>query len=204
MAKYRTSFVTNSSSSSFICDICDENHSGWDSCPSDIGGGSCVNGHSFCDCFRDFSVDQGRLKEDLVRQIKVDIVNFRTKSYWINDGGEGRAKKAEEDLRFLEVGEVDPNDLVSSYFDELPESKCPICSFQTYSNSDMCNYLYKLYGIDRGLVFAEIKKVNKRRRKLYDSEYIDYVCRDKGITTEEIMVDIRSKFSSYGKFIEGI
>jgi hypothetical protein len=47
--KYRTSFVTNSSSSSFICDVCGNSESGWDMGLSDAGMYECENGHTFCD-----------------------------------------------------------------------------------------------------------------------------------------------------------
>ncbi len=206
MAKYRTSFVTNSSSSSFICDVCGKNHSGWDITSSDVGGARCINGHEWCDCFRDFNTDQMKLKEELTEQIQSNIHDYRTKSYWIEDGsGERYAKEAEEQLKQIESGEVNLEELAKEWFEDgLPACQCPICSFQTYSAPDMCNYMYKLFGIDRGLVFAEIKKVNKRRRKLYDSEYIDYVCKAKGVTTDQLMDDIRSNFKTYDEFLESL
>lgn len=46
--KIRKSFVTNSSSSSYICDICGEQFSGWDASLSDFDLVECVNGHVFC------------------------------------------------------------------------------------------------------------------------------------------------------------
>ena len=50
MSKIRTSFVTNSSSSSFVCVICGEEASGWDMGLRDAGMYECENGHVFCDC----------------------------------------------------------------------------------------------------------------------------------------------------------
>ena len=46
--KIRTGFVSNSSSSSFICQICNESADGWDwnnHCGDKL---MCVNGHCFC------------------------------------------------------------------------------------------------------------------------------------------------------------
>jgi len=203
--KHRLSFVTNSSSSSFICDICGESHSGWDLSPYDIGGGRCINGHKFCNCFDNFDVDKSKLKEELTIQIKNQIeatqeythCTEETRKKWINE--------YQNDLAELSKGDTDIDDLVKSYFDDgLPMCMCPICSMQTFSDVDMANYLYKLYHVDRGLVFAEIKKNNKRRRKLYDSEYIDYVCNQQKITTDELMTNIKRDFKTYDEFLESL
>ena len=47
--KIRSGFVSNSSSSSFICEVCGENASGWDMCLVDANMVECVNGHIFCE-----------------------------------------------------------------------------------------------------------------------------------------------------------
>jgi zona occludens toxin (predicted ATPase) len=46
--KVRTGFVSNSSSSSFVCEVCGEEASGWDMCLSDADMVSCENDHTFC------------------------------------------------------------------------------------------------------------------------------------------------------------
>jgi hypothetical protein len=47
--KFRNGFVTNSSSSSFICDVCGETASGWDMTLSDAQMYECKLGHTFCE-----------------------------------------------------------------------------------------------------------------------------------------------------------
>ena len=42
-------FVSNSSSSSFLCEVCGEIESGMDLCLGDIGYSECASGHVFCD-----------------------------------------------------------------------------------------------------------------------------------------------------------
>ena len=49
MPKKRKYFVSNSSSSSFICEICGRTETGFDACLSDFGYVECENGHTFCD-----------------------------------------------------------------------------------------------------------------------------------------------------------
>lgn len=46
--KIRMGFVSNSSSSSFTCDVCGHSESGWDYGLEDVGMCRCVNDHTFC------------------------------------------------------------------------------------------------------------------------------------------------------------
>jgi len=46
--KVRKGFVSNSSSSSFVCDICGNVESERDAEPSDLGFVECVHGHTVC------------------------------------------------------------------------------------------------------------------------------------------------------------
>ena len=46
--KFRNGFVTNSSSSSFICQICGDVQSGWDMSFDEAEFVECENGHEFC------------------------------------------------------------------------------------------------------------------------------------------------------------
>lgn len=46
--KIRTGFVSNSSSSSFVCDVCREEFSGWDLSLSKVDHAQCINGHTIC------------------------------------------------------------------------------------------------------------------------------------------------------------
>ena len=51
--KLRKGFVSNSSSSSFTCDVCGNTESGWDLCMSEAEMCECVNGHIFCESHLD-------------------------------------------------------------------------------------------------------------------------------------------------------
>ena len=46
--KIRKGFVSNSSSSSFICDVCGSDYSGMDATLEDADMFECENGHTFC------------------------------------------------------------------------------------------------------------------------------------------------------------
>ena len=47
--KKRVCFVSNSSSQSYVCNICDRKESGWDALPWELGFRQCACGHVFCD-----------------------------------------------------------------------------------------------------------------------------------------------------------
>ena len=146
--KIRKSFVANSSSSSFVCEICAASEISWDGTPE--GFVRCVNEHLMCD-------------EHLLNSDK-------------------------------EYSEDWGDDLAA-------ESACPICSFQTYSQPQLKSYLVETRGVDPAVVFAEIKQVNKRRKKLYDEEYITYVLKQFELTDDLILDELKTKFSTYTAFM---
>ena len=83
---------------------------------------------------------------------------------------------------------------------EVPECMCPICQFIEYSEYDLSAYLLKEYDISRDEVFAEVKKLNKRRRKLYENEYITYVCKKFDLDPAEIVAGWKERFNTYRAF----
>lgn len=141
--KFRKDFVTNSSSSSYICEICGEEEYAWD-VPDWMT--HCENGHSIC-C------------EHLVDECAMT-----------NEDG------------------------------EVEETNCPICLMQVYSDGEMARYLLVTRKISRDEVFSEIKKMNKRRRKLYDSEYIKHVFEKFELTEDKIMEELRNKFTNWHEY----
>ena len=177
--KYRLSFVTNSSSSSYVCEICGRQESGWDLCLSDAGMYECENGHIFCE---DEIVEEPNYKEFLKQ-----VVEDKELLEKLNDMSESELKDLAMDYEFR-------------YY--LPEKYCPVCSFMTRSIIDMSKYLLKTRGISREEVFDEIKKVNKRRRKLYDNEYIQYVCGKFNLTEKDLINEIKNKFGTYKSFLK--
>ena len=140
--KYRKDFVTNSSSTSFICEICDHTEVGHDSCSA-------------------------------------------------------------EDYGFWRCEEVEHLICISCK-DEFKTKGCPICKFDSYSNSEMSQYLQKIYKVNRDIVFAEIKKINKSRKKLYNTEYIEYVFKQENLTEEIVLEQLRKKFKTHEEYINFI
>lgn len=147
--KTRFGFVSNSSSSSFICEICNHTEVGFDACLEDFGFAQCVHEHIICE-------------EHLLNAEKIE-------DEW---GGECCA-----------------------------ESACPICCFEMYSQPELAKYLEEKYKIDKSIVFNKIKEVNKRRKKFYDFEYIEYILKENGLNDDMILEELKQKFGSYSNFI---
>lgn len=189
--KFRRDFVTNSSSSSYICEICGRNESGWDLCLSDCEMMECVNGHVFC-CEEALKIPD---KKELLKIIMENGLNRG----WDSKIGdyvyytEEQLEKLDDEILFYDFCSEDGHYSV-------PEEVCPICQFIEYSKNDLSAYLLKEYKIPRETVFAEVKKLNKRRRKLYENEYITYVCQKFELNPAEIVADWKEKFGTYKNF----
>lgn len=190
--KIRTDFVTNSSSSSFVCEICGRTESGFDLCLSECEMMECVNGHIFCcDEALEKPSKEAMVKTILENEWNKECYDYKTHSY---------KDYSEEELMIMDESEVFENFYTENGHYEIPECMCPICQFIEYSEDDLSAYLLKTYGVPREEVFAEVKKLNKRRRKLYENEYITYVCKKFDLDPAEIVASWKEKFDSYSAF----
>lgn len=190
--KFRKDYVTNSSSSSYICEICGRTESGWDLCLSDCEMMQCVNGHVFC-CDEALEMPS---KEEMIKMI---LENEWNNGRWDSNLGYSR-DFSEEELIVMEDEELWENFCSESGYYEVPECVCPICQFIEYSEYDLSAFLLKEYGVPREEAFAEVKKFNKRRKKLYENEYITYVCKKFDLNPTEIVAGWKDKFGTYNAF----
>ena len=190
--KFRKDFVTNSSSSSYVCEICGRTESGFDLCLSDAEMMECVNSHTFC------------REEALKRPSKKDLIKMILENEWNKDTWDstlkGRRDYTEEELITMEEDDLFDKFCSEGGYYEVPECVCPICQFIEYSEYDLSAYLLKEYGIPRDEVFAEVKQFNKRRKKLYENEYITYVCKKFELNPTEIVSEWKEKFGTYSEF----
>jgi hypothetical protein len=106
----------------------------------------------------------------------------------------------DEAVTDFEEWESEDNGERESPWYDVPEKMCPICSMLQFCDRDLRNYLRKLYGISDDEVFAIVKAANKRRKKLYDSEYVMYVLTQRNLRMEELVADIKAKFPTYKQF----
>lgn len=184
--KFRRDFVTNSSSSSYVCEICGRSESGWDLGLTDAEMVECVNGHVICE---DEILTPPR--ESLIKK----ILGWEYKDYEWTEAE--LAEKSDEELLSIFINLDD-----ARY--SMVEECCPICQFIEYSNGDLAKYLEKKYAVSRDEVFALVKAVNKRRKKLYDSEYVTEVCSRFNLNPAQIIAGLKAEFGTYRAFYDYI
>lgn len=154
--KIRKDFVTNSSSSSFICDVCGNIESGWDMSLSDAEMLECENGHTFCES-EAISISKDVKINAYKRLLKTSIEEY---SAYSNDYYKEFIPKFEDYLNRIDDELDEIEDDIRDYLDwysTVPEESCPICSFSHILPSEMMQYLLNQQGITINDLKSEIK-----------------------------------------------
>ena len=190
--KIRKGFVSNSSSSSFVCDVCGYETSGWDLSLSEAEMVECENGHT---------LSQEQLRDILDRICKSENISQEDIDKYFEDSGQSI-----DDLNFDVINDISRE---YGYGDgliySLPECLCPLCNFEELCMEDAMSYLLKTTSYTTGEVFEYVKSINKRRKKLRPNEYVEYVCGKLGINTTQLLAEIDEKFEgSYSRFLRYI
>lgn len=198
--KLRLGFVSNSSSSSFVCDLCGYETSGWDMCLSEAEMFECENGHILCDDHM-LQPTQEWLNEYIYKIKEHCSISDEDFNEWV--------EKEQVDLNCVTRQNLKDLDYDYGYSEifryGVPECLCPLCNFEELSMNDAKEYLLKTtqYTIDE--VFEYVKSINRRRKKVRSHEYVEYVCNKINKNTTELLKEIEEKFDgSYRKFREFI
>ena len=140
--KFRKDFVTNSSSSSYICDICGNEVSGWDYGLSDAEMVECENGHTFC---TEHMLTPS--KEDILSMIDEGLLNDFDNEF-------KRSDLNDDDRNFWFEQHLYDSDLAWA----IPAKFCPVCQFETILPEDAKDYLMRKMSLTGEQLLAEWKK----------------------------------------------
>ena len=148
--KIRKGFVSNSSSSSFICEVCGDVESGYDASPHELGFAQCQNGHVFC---------QSHIKSMTEEKAKAILKKIKADDRYVCEEflAQEEADQIQE-LMELNISEFSSSTMGDYGYDELPEELCPICSLEALSDSDILTYILKENGSNRKFVIDKAKK----------------------------------------------
>lgn len=155
--KFRNGFVTNSSSSSFVCEVCGRSDGGYDVYLDGVQMVQCENGHIYC---LSHLIQKPNLahKMKYIRETdkkqRTSAFNTKTASEIDKLAKELLSEVFKEDYEDEEIEEMDLYDAEIYEIDEKPAIFCPICMMEDIPDYILKNYLLKKYGI----TYEEVKE----------------------------------------------
>lgn len=163
--KIRNGFVSNSSSSSFICDVCGQDASGYDMGLSEAEMYQCANSHVFCE---EHALNCDDEKEFVINLITDSIIIAKNSD---NDYYKERINEYEELL--LEINNNEDNDFDQikedfDFRDSFPTKYCPICQMEHVTDDDMVKFLLTKHNLTMDGVKSEIKDKFKSYKEFMD------------------------------------
>lgn len=144
--KIRTGFVSNSSSSSFTCDVCGITESGMDASLYDFEMSQCVRGHTFCNCHTNRKPTVAEMRQGFI------------------DGEKSRTYRKPKDIqddvdKFIAMSD---SEIVKEFEEndrcyEVLSCVCPICMMDEITDNDALQYLLVKNNLTLKGVLDEVK-----------------------------------------------
>ena len=152
--KIRNGFVSNSSSSSFICSFCGTVEAGYDMSLSDANMVECINGHYICESHIDEEIYSVK---NLKLMMQEYIVDHATCSWAKERILQFKELLTKDEFTSDEIEII--KDCTEGY---IPACICPICNLSKITDDTILKYIIKTKGINK----EEIE--NKIRSKFKD------------------------------------
>ncbi len=164
--KKRLGFVSNSSSSSFICQISGEEYSGMDASLEDAEMYQCEAGHTFSQEYligdleeftRNFKMNS------IIENISWELASKEDANYYSLSDEDKKEynEKAKEKIDGLSEGELWEriDDIYDGeVFYSIPKEQCPICTLKYVMDDTINEYLFKVCGRSKEEVVKEIQE----------------------------------------------
>ena len=134
--KIKNKFVSNSSTSSFVCDVCGNTEAGRDCGPGDFNMAECENGHIFC-----FDHIKEEKVKNYIREKKIEVLLSAVEKY------------SDIDVRRKLYEKMSDEEVDLAFEDFLDESEfelnCPICLFYAINKEDAFYILAEELGLTK-------------------------------------------------------
>jgi hypothetical protein len=160
--KMRLGFVSNSSSSSFVCTVSGEVFSGMDMSISEFDMSRCENNHEFCNEYlvKD-SNNVGVKLQYVIRQMTKEINSEWHQENYPNDVEDTKkelelVKEMTED-EFDDWWHEDGEGYVEEYDYECPAECCPICTLAHITDKDVLAYFLHISNLTRENIVEKIQ-----------------------------------------------
>ena len=163
--KIRSKYVSNSSSSSFICNVCGNLEYGFDIGLSEVGMVTCGRGHVLCTGHaQDGRYDASAIHSEIKRVIESGYTDFAEylDAAWPSWDADLTAAPPNASIdevfpEFLDTDEFWENLYIDGVVDTIPTVCCPICSMNYIEKADLLNYAMQKLHTTREELTNEIK-----------------------------------------------
>lgn len=156
--KYKTDFTTNSSSSSYVCEICGDDVSGMDMSLSEAKMYECENGHVFCNSHSTKS-DYDLVLAKVLKEVDYWSNKKPDKYYTQEEINENKENEQKLFIKLQSDKDYDIDDLIYEYElnSDFPESCCPICKLEELQDYDILKYIIKTKNLNLEEIEKEIR-----------------------------------------------
>ncbi len=166
--KKRLGFVSNSSSSSFICDVSGEDYSGMDAGLEDAEMYQCTEGHTFLEQYLEGNIEEAEKQyrlEFTINDMAYDIFGEENKgkSWWSAEDDIRKEYEEKAKVKYNSMSEENKEGLLEEtemyeFRYKIPVENCPICTLNYITDETMVDYMMATLGKTKAQIENEIKE----------------------------------------------